>query len=318
MLFRFSDIIPREHGAWAVLLVPYFTGTFACDKPGIPSLLLLINVISLYLLRVCGEFYLSGNVKKKKAYPNIKSFYLYSIAIFTVSLVTTILLLFYFQLWKLLYIGLPAFFLFVRYYVLLLKNNKDRISLQFTAILGLTLIAPASYYAVSERWDYDSLLLWIFNAIFFQLGFLYVHNRIRLQKNQKKIVGLWEKLLLTKNLIAVWCFSLFIFYLLLYTGLIKPIFFVLLLPLTIHLVFGLYFDKRELNIKRMGRYLLAQGVFFLVILIALFRIEAPCGSLSIGKIQGKPQDSISTEYLPPLPPDVWIGKHFKINVVKNI
>ena len=69
-------------------------------------------------------------------------------------------------------------------------------SLQFTAILGLTLIAPASYYTVSEKWGYDPLLLWIFNAIFFQLGFLYVHNRISLQKNQKKIVGLWEKLLI--------------------------------------------------------------------------------------------------------------------------
>ena len=72
MAFKFLDIIPKEHGAWAILLVPYLSGTFASGKPGVPAFLLLVCVISLYLLRGCAEFYLSNLIKKKRTLPKHK------------------------------------------------------------------------------------------------------------------------------------------------------------------------------------------------------------------------------------------------------
>ena len=271
-LFRLSHIIPKEHGAWAILLAPFLAGTFAKGKPGIPTILLLICVISLYLLRVCGEFYLSNLIKKKESFQNLKSFSFYAFSNFALSLFTVIFLLFYFKLWNLLLLGFMAFLLFGLYYVLPFKNNYSRMSQQFIAILGLTLTAPAAYYVASGTWDYDTFLLWILNVIFFNLGFLYVHNRIDLYKKRTQVFKLSEKLWFSRNLVVAWCFSLLIFCALFFAGLIKPVFFLTLLPITIQIVAGLFFNKKELKIKKMGYSLVGQDILFLAILIYIFRI----------------------------------------------
>lgn len=272
MAFRFSDIIPREHGAWAILLVPYLSGTFARGKPGVPAFLLLVCVISLYFLRGYGEFYLSNLIKKKEPCQNIKSFYFQTISFFALFLLTSMPLLFYFQLWNLLVLGLLAFLLISMYYLLVLKKKNYRMSQQFIVFSGLTLSAPAAYYTTTGKWDADILILWILNVIFFQLGMLYVHNRIGLHKKRGQIMHFRDKFLFARNLIWGWCFSVIIYYGLFLAGLIHPLFFFILLPITIHIIAGIFFDKRDLKIKRMGYSLVGQNIFFLIILIYLFRL----------------------------------------------
>tara|TARA_B100000315_G_scaffold2440_1_gene2250 strand:+ start:6233 stop:7054 length:822 start_codon:yes stop_codon:yes gene_type:complete len=272
MAFKFLDIIPKEHGAWAILLVPYLSGTFASGKPGVPAFLLLVCVISLYLLRGCAEFYLSNLIKKKEHYQNIKSFYFLTISFVALFLLTSTPLLFYFQLCNLLVLGLLAFLFISLYYLLILKKKNYRMSQQFIAFSGLTLSAPAAYYATTGKWDANIFILWIVNVIFFQLGMLYVHNRIGLNKKRGQIVHFLDKLRFARNLIWGWCFSVIIFYGLILAGLIHPVFFIILLPITIHIIAGIFFDKRDLKIKRMGYSLVGQNIFFTIILIYLFRL----------------------------------------------
>ncbi|HJP18499.1 MAG TPA: hypothetical protein QF468_07605, partial [Nitrospinota bacterium] len=56
------------------------------------------------------------------------------------------------------------------------------------------------------------------------------------------------------------------------SGLIHPLFFIILLPISVHIIVGIFFDKRDLIIKRMGYSLVGQNIFFLIILIYLYRI----------------------------------------------
>ena len=272
MVFRFLDIVPKEHGAWAMLLVPYFSGAFAKGKPGVPTFLLLVCVISLYFLRGCGEFYLSNLIKKKEPYQNIKSFYFQTICYFALFLLTSTLLLFYFQLWNLLVLGLVAFLFISLYYLLILKKKNYRMSQQFIVILALTLSAPAAYHTTTGNWDANILILWILNVIFFLLGMLYVHNRIGLHKKRGKIMHFLDKFGFVRNLIWGWCLSVIIFFGLFLSGLIHPLFFIILLPISVHIIVGIFFDKRDLIIKRMGYSLVGQNIFFLIILIYLYRI----------------------------------------------
>ena len=304
MFFRFSDIIPREHGVWAILLVPYLAGALARGKPGVPSLLLLICVISLNLLRGCGEFYSLNIVNKKEFYPNIKrrgdatkrscrsgelqkkncsknkflqsnsikSFYIYTFFIFVLFLLLSSALLFYFQLWNLLIFGFLAFLLIGLYYLIIIKKKYKRITQQFIAFSGLTLTAPAAYYVTTGNWDGNVFIIWILNVIFFQLGMLYVHNKISLHQKRKQIDSFIDKLKFTSNLFTGWCFSVIILYGLFLAGLLDPVFFAILLPISIHIISGIFFYKRELQIKRMGYSLLGQDIFFLIIIIYLFRL----------------------------------------------
>ena len=293
MFFRFSDIIPREHGVWAILLVPYFSGALARGKPGVPSLLLLICVISLNLLRGCGEFYSLNIVNKKESYPkkrrdaatkrscrsgelpkknSIKSFYIHTFFIFVLFLLLSSALLFYFQLWNLLIFGFLAFLLIGLYYLIIIKKKYKRITQQFIAFSGLTLTAPAAYYVTTGNWDGNVFIIWILNVIFFQLGMLYVHNKISLHQKRKQIVSFIDKLKFTSNLLTGWCFSVIILYGLFLAGLLDPVFFAILLPISIHIITGIFFYKRELQIKRMGYSLVGQDIFFLIIIIYLFRL----------------------------------------------
>ncbi|HJP18557.1 MAG TPA: hypothetical protein QF468_07900, partial [Nitrospinota bacterium] len=125
-------------------------------------------------------------------------------------------------------------------------------SQQFVVILALTLSAPAAYYATTWKWDANTLILWVLNVIFFQLGMLYVHNRIGLHKKKEQIICFLDKFGFVRNLIWGWCLSLIIFFGLFLSGLIHPLFFIILLPISVHIIVGIFFDKRDLIIKRMG------------------------------------------------------------------
>ncbi len=270
MIFRFSDIIPKEHGAWAILLVPFFTGAFAKQNPGVPAFLLLICVISLYLLRGSIEFYFSHQNKQKEQQIDLHLFYLYTSFILALFFITTSVLLFYFKFWYLVQIGFLALCLFVLYY-LFFQKKISRINQQLMALLGLTLTAPAAYYVTSGKWDSNVILLWVLNIIFFQLGLLYVHNKISLYKKRMEIIGIWGKLKFSKNLITGWCISLAVFYFLFLTGLIRPAIFITLFPITVHIITGIFLDKKDLHIKRMGYSQVGEDILFLIILVYLFR-----------------------------------------------
>lgn len=269
---RFLEIVPREHGAWAILLFPFFTGAFAEKNPGFPALLLLICIISLYLLRGTMEFYFS--LQNKMEQPrDFTRFYLYSFFIISLFLFTASMLLFYYKFWNLLLLGALALFLFSSYYLLVFLKRNSRINQQLTALIGLSLTAPAAYYVTTGKWNSNVFLLWILNIVFLQLGLLYVHNKIGLHKKRKDILSLRSKLLFTKNLMAGWCLSVVVFYFLLLSGLIRPAFFVALLPLTVHIISGIFFHKKELKIKRMGYLQVGQNIVFLIILVYLFRTQ---------------------------------------------
>ncbi len=146
-------------------------------------------------------------------------------------------------------------------------------SQQFIAFSALTLSAPAAYYVTTGKWDANIFILWVLNVIFFQLGMLYVHNRIGLHKKRGQIVHFLDKLMFARNLVWGWCFSVIICYGLFLAGLIQPVFFFILFPMTIHIIVGIFFDKGDLKIKRMGYSLVGENIFFLVILTYLFRLS---------------------------------------------
>lgn len=271
MPFRFSDIIPKEHGAWPILLVPFFSGAFLRGKPGFSVLLLFICIISLYLLRGCGEFYLSNRIKETKNYKNIYYFYFLIVFISFLFIAASTLLLFYFKYRNLLLLGAIAFFLIVFYYFVVFSKQKRKIYQELIVIMALTLNAPAAYYVTNRIWDNNVLLLWILNYIFFQLGLLYVHNKIGLHKKRIQTGSYWEKLLFSKNLAAGWCFSFLVLYVLSLAGYISYLLFIIFLPITIHIIGGVFFGKGGLNIKRMGYFQVGQDIFFLINLVCFFR-----------------------------------------------
>ena len=147
--------MPREHGAWGILLIPFATAVGVSGVFDLKVALLLASVLSFYVARTS---YLKGNVKWT--------------AILLVGSVASIApLLFAWKLWWLTAFGAVAA-------PLAFRKTERSLTMQLLAVCGLTLTAPAAWYTATGRLDIAALLLWFLNALYFAGGVFYVKMHV--------------------------------------------------------------------------------------------------------------------------------------------
>ena len=162
-------IVPREHGAWGLLLVPLFTGVvagFSSEHRTWPLLMFTVAALSLFWLRtpvesLVGTSSLTANTKGERRTALIASFLLAAVA----SACLTGLM------WKgqnleLLVLGAATAFALVVQTVLRRLGRRARIAAQLVGAIGLTCTAPAAYYIGTGRLSERALILWAANWIF--------------------------------------------------------------------------------------------------------------------------------------------------------
>src|SRR3972149_8868971 len=117
---RVKPPLPKEHGAWAMLLTPFAASAIAAGSLDVKLVLLLVGVLSLYLAR----FYCTQWVRSKTRRYYQESLQwpiIYSVAGFSVGAV----LVFGYGLWGLVLMGgIAALSLLV--YLLLFIKRLDR------------------------------------------------------------------------------------------------------------------------------------------------------------------------------------------------
>jgi len=166
---RRALIVPREHGAWGLLLVPLFTGVVAGFASGHriwPLLLFTVAALSLFWLRtpvesLMGIGSLTANTKEERRTALVTSVLLATVA---TACLTDLM-------WKgqdsqlLLLGGATAFALLVQS-VLRSRDRGWRMAAQMVGSIGLTCTAPAAYYIGTGRLSERAFILWAANWIF--------------------------------------------------------------------------------------------------------------------------------------------------------
>jgi hypothetical protein len=147
--------LPREHGAWGILLIPFATAVGVSGVFDLKVALLLASVLSFYLARTS---YLKSNVK-------------WTTILLAGSTACTAPLLVVWHLWWLAAFGAIAA-------PLAFRKTERSVMMQLLAVCGLTLTAPAAWYTATVRLDISALLLWLFNALYFAGGVFYVKMHI--------------------------------------------------------------------------------------------------------------------------------------------
>jgi hypothetical protein len=147
--------LPREHGAWGILLIPYaiavgVTGVFDW-KQG----LLLASVVLFYLAR-------TSWLKRQGPWT-------WLLLGGSVACAAPLLVV-----WKL---GWLAAFGAVAVLVAFRKTTHN-LTLQLTAVAGLTLTAPVADYVATLHLRPEALKLWLLNVLYFAGGVLYVKMHI--------------------------------------------------------------------------------------------------------------------------------------------
>jgi len=162
-------VVPREHGAWGLLLVPLFTGVaagYASNHRIWPLLLFTVAALSLFWLRtpvesILGTGSLTANTKAERKIASIASVLFAAVAI---ACLTSLM-------WKgqnlqLLLLGGAAALAFLAQAVLKSLGRKTRMAAQLVGAIGLVCTAPAAYYIGTGQLSERAFILWAANWIF--------------------------------------------------------------------------------------------------------------------------------------------------------
>jgi hypothetical protein len=166
---RRAMIVPREHGAWGLLLVPLFTGMAAGFSPEHrvwPLLLFTVAALALFALRtpvesLLGISAISAHSAAERSTTLIGTASYAGVAALCLSAL----------MWKghypaLLVFGIVAACTLVMQCIFRKFGRGTRMISQIVGALGLTCTAPAAYYIGSGHLNKRAMLLWIANWVF--------------------------------------------------------------------------------------------------------------------------------------------------------
>jgi hypothetical protein len=215
-------IVPREHGAWGLLLVPLVTGAGVALRESsnlFPFVLLLTAALTLFWVRTPLESLLGISAMRAETKDERQSTMFAVLYLGTVALLSLSMLLWGGHnplLWP---IGATATFFFAAQALLKImwrrpprkpalsavegsrdgeaerprsKHQTQRLRMlsEVVGTIGLTLSAPAAYYVITGKLDATGWILWIANLVFAGDQIHYVQLRI----HTARVEGLRAKL----------------------------------------------------------------------------------------------------------------------------
>lgn len=268
---RHALIVPREHGAWGLLLVPMITGAGLALRESsniVPFVLLLTSALALFWLRTPFESLLGTSAMRAQTKDERRTVILAIAILASIAALGLGSLLWAGRNASLWWIGAAAGAAFAGQALLKKLGRSTRMLSQIVGTIGLTSAAPAAYYVITGNFNATAWTLWIVNLAFAGNQIHYVQLRLhtaRVEGFRARLSRGWAfaagQLLLTAAL-TVACVG----------G---------LLPQFASLAFGpllfrgwFYFIQKPapLVVKKLGWSELAQAIAFCVLLVATFSI----------------------------------------------
>jgi hypothetical protein len=261
--------LPKEHGSWAMLIVPLLVGLILAPAWHWRALALLVAAFGFFLMR----YPLAILVKTRKR-TNIDKTYLWHWAAIygSIAALSGNWLILAHGLWWLLAIGIMGGLLIGFHLWLVTRRQEMSMMGELSAIFGLALGAPLAYYVASSQFDDTAILLWLINALYFGGTVFYIKHKVRRQPRLAVPVQLSQRFLEAKACLGYQTIAL-TFIILLATLRLAPLLTPLaLVPATFKILLGAWQwqDKRSLSLVRLGIVEIFHAVTFAGLVIWAF------------------------------------------------
>lgn len=266
---RRALILPREHGAWGLLLVPMVTGAgvaFHQASHIFPLILLLTAALALFWLRTPLESLLGTSAMRAQTLEESHTLRSAIVLLAGIAAVALAVLLWAgknAELWPL---GAGAGVAFIAQAVLKKLGRRTRMLSEMVGTVGLTAAAPAAYYVITGEFTETAWMLWLANILFAGDQIHYVQLRIHTTKIQgfrAKLAHGWAFAVgqaLMTAIITLACIA----------RLMPPIASLAFAPLLFRGWFYFVQDATPLVVRRLGWSELKHATVFCVLLIATF------------------------------------------------
>ncbi|HUI82733.1 MAG TPA: YwiC-like family protein [Candidatus Binatia bacterium] len=262
-------VVPREHGAWGMMLVPLVTGAVVALRAGVnpgPLALFIVSAMSLFWLRTPVESWLGTSAIK--AHTGVERGLVLRMILGIGSLAA---LCISGLLWNghnrgLLVIGAVAAVAFTAQAAAKRLGRRGRMPAQMIGAMGLTSTAAGAYYVATGRLDRTAIALWLANWLFAGDQIHFVQLRIRCsragtfdEKLRQGLPFLFGHIALLGTLLAASCFGFF--------PVAVPLAF---LPVLFRGILWFVRGHRPLDVHRLGFSELGHAIGFGAVLCAAF------------------------------------------------
>jgi hypothetical protein len=265
-------IIPREHGAWGLLLIPLLTGAgtgIAASHQVWPLVLFTAVVLALFWLRTPFESLLGSSPMSARSQAERKAALLACLLLAIIALACLAALMWHGKHLGLLWFGLIVALMFGIQVGLKKLGRNMRLPAELVGALGLTCTAPAAYYVATGKLDFCAWGLWAANWMFAGNQIHFVHLRIhgaRASGFSKKLAEGWLFFLNQVLVIPILVAAAFAHWL----PVLVPFAFV---PVLARGFYWFLSKPAPLQIKRLGWSEMKQGVLFGILLTIFFIIR---------------------------------------------
>ena len=260
-------ILPREHGAWGLLLVPMVTGAGVAFRASVhvtPFLMLLTAALALFWLRTPVESLLGTSAMRAQTKGERLEVAVVIVILAKIAIAALVALLWAGRNPGLWLIGVAAVVAFVGQTLLKKLGRRTRMLSEIVGTIGLTAAAPAAYYVITAKFDATAWMLWLANLIFAGNQIHYVQLRI----HTARIEGLRAKLAHGWTFAAGQAVMTVVLTVTCLTGLLPEFASLAFAPLLFRGWFYFIQKPGRLLVRRLGWSELAHAVAFCVLFIA--------------------------------------------------
>lgn len=177
MAMRSGIPLPREHGAWAMFLIPILMGIITAGDLDWGVLAFLVTAFGFFLFR----YPIMLAVKSRSLY--LRRHYIWwSLVYAIITLAAGILLAFTSFDWLLLPLGALGLLTLAIYLWRAAHRTEMTVWGEWIGIAGLALGAPGVYLVGTGKLDTTAIALYVLNVLYFGGTVLYVRYRVREQR----------------------------------------------------------------------------------------------------------------------------------------
>ena len=257
-------VVPKEHGAWAILLVPLLTAISVTQACSLNIIFLTLSALSLFMSYVPVHAMLREMVERPQGENKLYQARFWAAVYLSLSVlfVTPLVLQGYNRLLMIGMIGGISFF----GNFFLTRQYSKTIPSDLIAVFGLTLSAPGGYYVLTGLLDRTAIMLWILNFLFFGCCVFYVHMKIRASALNKLQFSMGEKISIARYTLIYHLAVISIVLLFVLDHDTRQLGILAFVPMTAHAVYGTLKLSSKVRFKNLGLLLLGQSLLFGILL----------------------------------------------------
>lgn len=264
-----KQAFPKEHGTWAMLLIPWAVGCGVARRWSGRELFLLAGMLMFFLAQAQIMNWLRLRFATA---PDLRALTRVRVAFITFAVLGAVAvapLFVVYRLKALVYFGGFAAVFTAISMILVIRKLDRSLAGQILASAGLSMSAPLGYYVAAGFVDHAAMELWMISFLFFLGGVFYVQLKIDALPRKSRLKSLADRFRFAAGTLCLNVVILSLVFFTLRVGSLSSFLILAFVPTFMQAIIGTMRLDRPAKLKRVGIISTVHSIVFAVLVILL-------------------------------------------------